>query len=154
MQILIPTISIIVLTGIVWIANRIFSIRVCPICAGISGTWIWMLATFFLGYEINIFILGTLMGGSVVGITYQLEKRFLIGKILHNKLLLWKTVFMVTGFIAAYALINREWVIFSLAIAMITSISVFTVTQKSKIIDKKQNKNVEQLEKYMEDCCE
>lgn len=154
MQILIPTISIIVLTGIVWIANRIFSIRVCPICAGISGTWIWMLATFFLGYEINLFILGTLMGGSVVGITYQLEKRFLIGKILHNKLLIWKTVFMVSGFITAYALASSEWIAFSLSAAIITALSIFAVTQKSKVINKKQNKNVEQLEKYMEDCCE
>lgn len=153
MPILIPTISILVLTCVVWFVNKISSIRICPICTGVAGTWIWMLVMFFLGYEINLLILGMLMGGSVVGIAYQLEKRFLIGKILHNKLLLWKTIFMIGGFITVYALINSEWAAFSLAIAIIVVISIFAVAQSSEEKLKKQNKNVKQIEKDMEDCC-
>ncbi len=153
MSIFIPIVSIFVLTSVAWFANKIFPIRICPVCAGVALTWIWMLTTFFLGYGIDLLILGMLMGGSVVGIAYQLERHFLVGRVLQNKLLLWKTVFIVSGFMAVYSLINVKWIAFLLATAIIAALSIFAITKRSGSEMRKQNKNVEQLEKDMEDCC-
>jgi len=57
MFIVITTISIVAITGLVWGAKKILPFPVCPICAGVSGTWLWMLGLRFLGYPIDIAVL-------------------------------------------------------------------------------------------------
>ncbi|MDP2664447.1 MAG: hypothetical protein Q8O97_00530 [bacterium] len=91
-------VSIAVITGAVWLVGKVLPFKVCPICAGVSGTWLWMLVALFLGYEIDLVIAAMLLGGSVVGIAYQLEKRLPAG---HSPLL-WKALFVPAGFVVAY----------------------------------------------------
>ena len=45
--ILITAISILVLTGLAWIAGKSLRFPVCPICVGVGATWIGMLAARF-----------------------------------------------------------------------------------------------------------
>src|SRR3989338_9235117 len=114
MLIAITAISILAITGFIWLLNRILSARlrsrwvfkVCSICVGVSGTWLWMLAAKLLGYEIDLIVPAVLMGGSVVGITNQIEKRFSLATASAGTLLLWKTLFIPAGFIAAYSIIS------------------------------------------------
>ena len=102
------TITIASIGGItlaVWLVDKILPFKVCPICAGVAGTWLWMLVSSFLGYEIDRVIVAMLLGGSVVGIAYQLEKRLPAGK----SALLWKALFIPVGFVVAYSLVVSQW---------------------------------------------
>jgi len=108
MVIVTATISILVITTLVWFLNKVLSRKVCPICAGVAGTWIWMLIGILtnqlsvISYQL---LVGILMGGSVVGIAYQLEKRLSAGSAGWRTPLLWKILFIPIGFAAVYSLL-------------------------------------------------
>ncbi|MFZ2150182.1 MAG: hypothetical protein WAV15_03410 [Minisyncoccia bacterium] len=76
----IAIISILILTLLVWLSNKILPVRVCSICAGVTLTWVWMLSGVWFGflsasrYE---FIIAILMGASIGGIVTELKKLFL-----------------------------------------------------------------------------
>lgn len=99
MLILITVFSIFAFTAVIYILNKIFKIRICPVCGGVSLTWILLILAKYLGYEIEVIIPSTLMGGSVVGVAYSAEK-FLLDS---RSSLLWKTFFISAGFIAVYS---------------------------------------------------
>jgi len=79
MIIIIAVISILVFTLLVWIVNKKLSINICPICAGVTLTWVWMFAGMWFGllsatrYE---FITAILMGASIGGIVTEIKKKF------------------------------------------------------------------------------
>lgn len=88
--------SILILTCVVLVLNKKLPFQICPICAGVSLTWLWML--FGMGYgllsvEKYQLVTAILMGGSVVGITNKVEEKWKIfsksrntNKALQNKL--------------------------------------------------------------------
>src|SRR3989344_2309817 len=108
MVIVTATISILVITTLVWFLNKVLSRKVCPICAGVAGTWIWMLIGILtnqlsvISYQL---LVGILMGGSVVGIAYQLEKRLSAGSAGWRAPPLWQILFFSIGFAAVYSLL-------------------------------------------------
>lgn len=61
---------------------KLTKMRICAICAAVSLTWIFLIILRLVGYEIDKLIIGILMGQSVVGIMYYIDKK------LKNKLLL------------------------------------------------------------------
>ena len=113
-MITIAIISILLLTLIAWAFRQMIGIKICPFCAGVAGTWLWMLGAHYLGYSVDLTILAMLMGGSVVGVSYALEK---YGE--HS--FLARTIFIVAGFEAVYSLINAEWIWFSVSILIAIS---------------------------------
>ena len=125
---------------------KIFNIRVCLICAGVSLTWLTMLLLRFLGYPISIPILAMLMGGSVVGIAYQLERRLPEG----HSALLFKMAFIPIGFIAAYGIILEQWFL------SVVTIAILALTYFSCQAWTPRPASGEQLElkKKLEDCCD
>lgn len=153
MEIIIALTSILAITVFVWLINRILSFKVCPICAGVSGTWLWILGGLYLGFlkaEDWQLIASMAMGGSIVGIAYQLEK-----KILNNRLLLiWKTLFIPAGFTAVYSILEKKLAIFLAALffillAVILFIFILPNTQKYK----PNEERIEELKKKMKNCC-
>lgn len=56
--------------------ESIIKIPVCSICIAVSATWLGLLIAHLLGYAADITVIAILMGGSVVGIMYKLEKIF------------------------------------------------------------------------------
>lgn len=71
--------SILILTLLVWALNKILPIKICPPCAGVTLTWLWI----FLGIWFNFlsvaryeFIVAILMGASIGGIVTELKKLF------------------------------------------------------------------------------
>ena len=81
---IIAIISIFILTLIVWLINKKLSMKICPVCAGVLLTWLWMLLGMsygFLSVEKYQIIIAILMGGSVVGITNKLEEKYKIFKL-------------------------------------------------------------------------
>lgn len=138
--------SIFGITLAVWLANRVLPFGVCPICAGVSGTWLWMLGLYGLGYQVDLGIAAMLMGGSVVGIAYQLEKKLPTGK----SALLWKTFFIPAGFVAVYGLISSQLVMAAASLAVAGAIAwAFLKTPGIK----QPTGKVEELKKKMENCC-
>ncbi|MDO8496777.1 MAG: hypothetical protein Q7S43_05000 [bacterium] len=148
---------IIVITSIFAISGSVLAIRkiwpsfkVCPICAGVLGTWLWLLLLRYLNYQVDLVILGLLMGGSVVGIAYQLADKIRPGKIMA-----WKILFISAGFSLAYNLVYLSWTYLILSAAVILILlSIFIVWPiSSGVYSKSNDQNVEGLEEKMKNCC-
>ena len=143
MLITVTVISILVISVAVWLANWILPFTVCPICAGVFLTWVGLASAHFLGYEIALIVPALLMGGSVVGIAYQLEKKFYGAPA--GAPMLWKAFFIPAGFVAAYAVLEQRWVMFLLAMAFLFLISLALLFPRGESADN--------IEKKMKDCC-
>jgi len=145
--ILITAISILGITGFAWLAGKVLPFRVCPICVGVAGTWIWMLSARLAGFAFDASMPAILLGGSVVGMAYQLEKHLPQGR----SALLWKTLFLPTGFGAAYGLIVPHWSLLAMAVAALLLLAaVFFVPRHHS---ERNSAAVEKLERDMKKCC-
>lgn len=149
MLIAITVISILAISALVWFANRILPFTVCPMCAGVFLTWMGLVGAHFMGYQVALVVPALLMGGSVVGITYQLEKKFKNSSV--GALLFWKVLFIPAGFIAAYAILEQLWIVFLSAIAFLFLMSL--VFLSSRGTTDPHEKSADGLEKKMKDCC-
>ncbi|MDO8481591.1 MAG: hypothetical protein Q7S75_00735 [bacterium] len=149
MLITITIVSILAITAVVWLANRVLPFNVCPICAGIFLTWAWLLGAYFFGYQIPPEIPALLMGGSVVGIAYQLEKK--LGGISPPPRLLWKILFIPAGFVAGYSILSEQWTIllFTSVFLLFTSLLFLNAGWKSGT----RGESASEVEKKMKDCC-
>lgn len=147
MLIIIATISILGLTALIWFLNRISPIQICPICAGVSGTWLGLIALHLAGYQIDLVVPAILMGGSAVGIAYQLEKKLPAEK----SALLWKTLFIPAGFIAAYSILMQWLSAFLVSLIFLLQISFIFLSPRKK--SDSHDQKVDELEKKMKNCC-
>ncbi|MFY9462369.1 MAG: hypothetical protein WAP51_04165 [Candidatus Sungiibacteriota bacterium] len=150
--------SIFAIAGLCWLLNKMLfprlrsvqAFRICPVCAGVAGTWLWMLLAKFLGWQVDMTILALLMGGSVVGIAYQLEKRPAFAGASAGKLMLWKLLFIPAGFAAAYSLISFWRTGFLVAtLALLVILFEFLKHGGSHVSSEK----IEELKKKMQNCC-
>ncbi|MDP2587261.1 MAG: hypothetical protein Q8P33_00605, partial [bacterium] len=135
----------------------------CPVCVGVLLTWIGFLAAAYLGQPIDLTIPAVMMGGSVVGFTYYLEKKLNARRFINA----WRVFFVVFGFVTVYALIREEWVWFVIT-AVVTLASVPVVIGLSKnnpnnnrppevartaVSNTQSQQNIAAIRKKMEDCC-
>jgi len=146
MIIAITVASIVAIATLIWFANRILPFTVCPICAGVFLTWVWLIGAHIAGYQINLVVPALLMGGSVVGIAYQLEKKF--KNLSVGRILLWKILFIPTGFVAAYGILEQLPAVFLIAAVFLLLVSLLLVGNANA-----RNETATGLEKKMEDCC-
>ncbi len=164
MLIIITVISILLITAFVWLLNKFSPFTICPICAGVSGTWLWILFGIFSGFLAEGdygFILAMLMGGSVVGIAYQIEKRMPSNR----PALLWKSLFIPLGFIGVYSILVMWWFVFLvdvlflfLFVFMFKFFKIESVEPQISVNKKsrrglKSREEIEKLEAKMKDCC-
>ncbi len=94
--------GIIALFFVLLAAKELFfakKIRLCLICASVSLTWLTLLVLYRRGVFGDAVLLGMLMGQSVVGIFYLLEKK------VREDLHLFKVPFLLTLTFAAYSVI-------------------------------------------------
>jgi peptidoglycan/LPS O-acetylase OafA/YrhL len=146
MSIAIAAVSILAISAITWLVNRMLSFTVCPICAGVFLTWAWLVGAYFAGYGIDPVVPALLMGGSVVGIAYQLEKKSKSSSA--GTTLLWKALFIPAGFIAAYAVLEQVWTAFLVAAVFLLLVSLILLPKAGARVEANG-----ELEKKMEDCC-
>ncbi|MEM5802066.1 MAG: hypothetical protein QXQ18_01635 [Candidatus Aenigmatarchaeota archaeon] len=83
---------------------KIFKRKLCAICATVTTTWILLFVLKFLGYEIPILILGILMGESVTGLMYWVEKK--AREKGEKKLLILRPLIIILGTIFIYFLLR------------------------------------------------
>ena len=160
MTIALTVASILGITALAHFAKRILPFKVCPICAGVFLTWSGLLGAHFLGYRIDLIVPALLMGGSVVGVAYQLaplEARPLTGlekrsrNIPAERLLLWKVLFIPAGFVAAYSLLAQLWTALLFAAAFLLLVSFLFLSESGKTESHKET--AKEIEKKMKDCC-
>lgn len=146
MNITITIASILGITVLTWLFNRLLPYKVCAICAGVSGTWLLMLGARFLGYPIDSEILAILLGASVAGIAYQLEKKLPEKR----SLLLWKVLFIPAGFVAVYGIVQSLWFLFFGALVFLFLLAyAFLKVPKTNI----NLSPTKELEEKMKQCC-
>ncbi len=145
--ILTTTFSILAITGLAWAAKKLLRVPVCPICLGVGATWLWMVIARSLGHAVDTTMLAILLGGSVAGIAYQVEKRLPQGR----SPLLWKTLFIPAGFVAAYALVAPQWALFAMVSVALVLLTAFFLLPPGA--SGEASETVEELKKKMRECC-
>ncbi len=156
-MVIVMVVSILVLTAVMVGINatRILPWGICAICAGVSGTWAWMLLGMLTGklpitsYQLPAAIL---MGGSVVGIAYQLEDRVRQSRFVFA----WKVGFMTVGFALVAAVIGRAWGI--AGALLVTELGIvwwFLLSPAIPAVRPTQPREtrIAEIEKQMEKCC-
>ena len=142
----IAIVSILAITLMTWLANKVLPFTVCPICAGVFLTWTGLVSAHLLGYQVDLVIPALLMGGSVVGIAYQLEKRA-FGRSSDARMF-FKMLFMPAGFIAMYAVLEGLWFVFAGALAVLAVVSFVLLSKRARHAEAPLR-----LEKELEKCC-
>jgi len=145
--ILTTTFSILAIAGVAWAARKLLNVPTCPICLGVGGTWLWMIVGRSMGYEVDATMLPMLLGGSVVGIAYQIDKRLPQGR----SPLLWKLLFVPAGFVAAYALVAAQWALAAGAAAALALLA--TAFLHAPGAAAAESETVERLRQKMRECC-
>lgn len=157
MLITLTVISILAISAVVWLVNKILPFRVCPLCAGVFLTWGGLVAAHFLGYSVDLVIPALLMGGTVVGIAYQLEKKS--RNISTDQLLLGKVLFIPAGFVIAYGILAELWAVSAGALAFLLPVTFLLLRRfnlrspDSGGLTLKGRETAEEIEKKMKDCC-
>ena len=149
MTIIIAVASILAIALAVWLANQVLPFSVCPICAGVFLTWVGLLGAHFAGYQVTLTVPAILMGGSVVGIAYQLEKRNSGSP--PGTRMLFKVLFIPTGFVAAYAVLEQWWAVFLLALVLLVAVSFWLLSYRSLAGPREETAG--NIEKNLKDCC-
>lgn len=150
MAIAITIISILTITVVVWVIRKTAALNICPICAGVSLTWLWILLGLWFGklptgdYRL---IAAMLLGGTVVGSMSKLEQ-----SVKPKFVLIWKTIFTVSGFLAADGLLSGDWLVVAAGIALAAIFTLIFKARKVKI-DKSESEQVEKLKNKMKNCC-
>lgn len=144
---LITTLSILAIAALAWAANSVLRVRICPICLGVGGTWLWVVVARSLDFAVDTAMLPILLGGSVAGLAYQLEKHLPQGR----SSLLWKTFFIPAGFIAAYGLALPDWTV--LLAATVVLLLLTAIFFRSPKVQTKDRAAIEKLEQQMKKCC-
>lgn len=149
-EIILVLASIWALAGIGWRAGTLLNRKVCPICVGVSGTWLIMLFLRFFGTAIDPVILGILMGGTVVGIAYTCEKRLAKGR----SQLLWKLLFIPFGFLFMFGVIkySAASILVSAAVLVLVVYIFLRVPAKTPAHTAPQ-KDAEAIEEKLNNCC-
>ena len=144
---IIAILSILIITLAVWLVNKKLPIQVCPVCAGVFLTWLWMFIGMSLGkllianYQLPVSVL---MGGTVVGLMSKLEQ-FINLKFV----LIWKMIFVVSGFTAVYSLITDQWGIFAIGVIVDIVVTLIFKTYGAE----KENLNLKKLKEKIKNCC-
>lgn len=159
LAILVALVSIGVITSVMWFLNRreLLPVKICAICAGTAGTWLLILAGIFtntLSFAAYMPVAAILMGGSVVGIAYQGEKRLKAGR----DPLLWKALFIPIGFGTVWSVTHFAFGFVILGVLVLAVLAGFFLKlpampgRRSASVGNR-DENLKRLEKEMEHCC-
>ena len=146
-SILVTIASIFAFAGGAWAVRKLLRIQVCPICVGVASTWLWMLIGRTYGYAVDATMFSMLLGGSVVGVAYLLEKRLPQGR----SPSLWKALFIPLGFVAAYAIAVPLWGVFAVAAVALVLLAAFFLARPA--VSETPSETVEELKRKMQQCC-
>lgn len=150
--IVIAVFSMFFISAFAWLTRRILKVSaICPVCAGVTGTWLWIVAGMYFGWldaEGWQMIAAIAMGGSVVGIAYQMEKRLS----LRCSPMLWKMLFISTGFVLVYSILLWWWAGFAVSFSLCV-VWLLSCIKKSQQDSARDSAAVKMLEDKMKNNC-
>lgn len=156
MPIIIFIFSIFATTLTFWFLNKFWPFKICPICAGVSLTWLWIVA----GVAANLLepqnwklLLAVAMGGTVVGIAYQGEKKY---PQMARDIFKWKMPVILIGFLFVWwTLENISWLSVGIDIVVLCTITYFYFLKHNiSKLELKENPRIKELEEKLEECCD
>ncbi len=153
MGMLIVVFLIILITAAVYFMNRLSSFKLCPVCAGVSGTWLLLVLGIIIGllpYDQFRPLILLLMGATAVGIAYQGEKKF---KFAQKGVWRWKAPAIIAGLVVFWSLsLLVNWYTFILELVLISVLAyVFFIRRDRR--RQKNNQKADELKKKLEECC-
>lgn len=148
MWIAITALSILLLTALGLIARKAALPWLCPLCAGVAGTWLWLLGAHLTGSAVDLRLPAILLGGSVVGLAGQAE-RWLAGRS-EAYLLVWKTLFVTAGFATAWFITMLSW---SGMAAGLGAMGALAAVPALKTAAPGAPGRIERLKEQMKGCC-
>lgn len=156
MEIFVTLFSILSITILVWLLNRILPFKICPICTGVSLTWLWIVVGMTAGVleaESWKLIAAIAMGGTAVGIAYQGERRY---PRLASNIFQWRLPVILAGFLFVWwALENIGWVSLAVELLILSLLFYFYFLKRSETTSQKDDLKVKELEKKLEEeCCD
>lgn len=155
MEILILVVGILTFTGIGFVVKILTHRAVCPICMGVSGTWlslsIAVVATYLplATWEMPIALL---MGGSIVGIAYQGVQRIAWAA---ARPVLWKTLVLVPGFALAHAALRNLSLVVIVIEMIILSIIMYAYFWRTRARQYAEYRGgrLAAIKKQLKNCC-
>lgn len=144
--------SILCIAGIAWVFSKKTGKTICFVCAGVAGTWLIFAIARLNGYATDSLMTGILMGGSVVGLMYQIERNAFRGYIPP----ILKIFFVITGFISVYTFLQYFWSAFFIAAGSLILIGhsmhrgTYIFSNSSKENEKSHAKEIAEK---MKNCC-
>ncbi|MDP3880770.1 MAG: hypothetical protein Q8Q32_01125 [bacterium] len=121
--------------------RAVFSLKVCAICAAVSGSWIVLLLLFYFGFGVDAVLIAILLGGSIVGLMYLLEGT------LAKQYGIFRLPYFLSALVIAYMLLGGAIeiaAVFALATIWLLAIIVFWGRKK---------KGFKDLVKKIIECC-
>ena len=144
---IVAMLSVIGLTLAAWLVRRVARADLCPVCAGVAGTWLWMVLARVAGVAIDPAMLAVLMGASVVGFTQWVGDRLPKGR----SPLVWKALAIPIGAAAAYGAVVEQWMLaIGAALFLMVVSMVFGASRGAAPADEK---TISELEERMKKCC-
>ncbi|MBI2552750.1 hypothetical protein HYW17_05630 [Candidatus Uhrbacteria bacterium] len=161
---------ILIITGVVWFLNKLLPFKLCPVCAGVSSTWITLSvlvlsgiiptcpapSLLWCGDSSFIIPISILMGGTVVGIAYQGEKSL---HWVRRYPIAWKLAVMVVGFPLVYGAVQyMSWATLGVELVVLSGVVyVFFIRRgihgEPHAPHRSDAQNVQNIEKGLEQCC-
>lgn len=147
-QLAFALVSLFALTIAASFAARVLRVSVCPVCAGVAGTWLWMLAAREAGIlAADPAIVAALLGGSAVGITQSIHSRLPPGRSPQ----FWKALLLAGGFTLAYALALGHWMLAAAAAAQFALTAALALRRDRG--PRRDEEAIALLEERMKKCC-
>ena len=131
--------------------------NVCAICIAVTTTWLILIVMWFFGVYVSLILLAILMGMSISGIMYKLEKFFSKKKL--NNFWIIRIVIVVGCMYSVYALLNKQWnLLVLIAILGLILVSIFSLlfqgtTHGDVITEQKKLGRKSSIIKRLDDCC-
>lgn len=148
-------ILVVIIAGALAALNKKLPFKICPICAGVSGSWLILTAGVVLGrwsgdYKLPI---AMLMGATVAGIAFQGEARFDWAK---KGIYMWKAPVVIIGMPVAYWLFKNMslWtLVVEILFLSILIYYFFVRSSRSNSAEHVDDRHVRELENKMKGCC-
>ena len=150
---LVSSILIIGFTVLTYFFNKITHWKICFVCAGVSLTWLTLSFLILLGLVFAtdyLILVALLLGGTVVGIVYQGEKKFKVMRSFTPKM-----VVLIIGFVLAHLLLtNMNWLTLIAATFILIPLGyLFFLKSPQATAGTENSETIRDLEDKMKECC-
>jgi hypothetical protein len=142
---------ILILTALAFLVRKSVAPWLCPLCAGVAGTWLGLLGAHLAGFTVDLRLPAILLGGSVVGLAAQGEK--ILANRSETYQLVWKTLFVTIGFATAWFVINLAWIEVALGLAVLGVLIFLPWVDFSSPKIKAPSGRAQRLKEQMKSCC-